>query len=208
MTIISAGALPHGDRQVRHNGDDEAFRLQFERNAIWDRMVSTGDRVPDIPLIEADLGPIKLGRMRRTGPLVLLFFRHAGSMPCEAALRSYQYTLLPALAGMDAHLVAVSPQVPARLEALKRRHNLGYFVAADPRHRLIDAFNIGFAGPGADAVLGAGRSVLPFATVVVADRAGVVRFVDVRADWTAVTSPREIIDAVRAITVRNCPADV
>ena len=180
-------------------GDAEAFRLQFERTAFWNRMVAPGDRLPDQPLLEADLGPIHLDRLRRTGPVVLVFFRYAASPECEAALRGYQHTLAPALAGLDAHLVAVSPQVPDRLVALKRRHNLGYFVAADPRHSLIDAFNIGFASPGADTVLGAGRSVLPFATVVVADRAGLIRFADVHADWATLTAPGAIIRAVRSI---------
>jgi peroxiredoxin len=117
---------------------------------------------------------------------------------CDAALRYYQNTLAPALTRLDAHLVAVSPQVPERLEAVKRRHDLSFLVASDPRHTLIDALNIDFASPGADTVLGTGRSVLPFATVVVADRAGLVRYADVRADWTSLTAPGSIIRAVQA----------
>jgi peroxiredoxin len=198
----SVHPLPHtargAGRPVRYSGDVEAFRLQFERNAIWNRMIAPGDRLPNVPLLEADLGPIHLDRLRHTGPVVLVFFHYAGSPECEAALRSYQYTLAPALAGLDAHLVAVSPQVPERLEAVKRRHNLSFLVASDPRHSLIDALNIGFASPGADAVLGAGRSVLPFAAVVVADRAGLVRYADVHADWTTLTAPGAIIRAVHA----------
>jgi peroxiredoxin len=186
-------------RPVRHSGDAEAFRLQFERNAIWHRMISPGDRLPSVPLLEVDLGPIHLDRMRRTGPVVLVFFRHAASPECAAALRTYQHTLAPALDGLSAHLVAVSPQAPARLEAVKRRFDLGFPVASDPRHALIDALNIGFASPAATGILGTGRSVLPFAAVVVADRAGVVRYTDVHADWATLTAPGAIIRAVRAI---------
>jgi peroxiredoxin len=184
---------------VRHRDDAEAFRLQFERNAIWNRMVAAGDRLPIVPLIEADLGPIHLDRLLHTGPVVLVFFRYAGSPECEAALRTYQFTLAPALASLDAHLVAVSPQAPDRLEAVKRRHQLTFLVASDPRHGLIDALNIGFASPNAGTVLGTRRSVLPFAAVVVADRAGVVRYVDVHADWTSRTAPGSIIRAVGAV---------
>ena len=186
-------------RLVRHSGDAEAFRLQFERNAIWNRMVAPGDRLPDEPVIEVDLGPIHLDRLRQIGPVVLVFFRHAGSPECAAALRTYQHTLAPGLAGLDAHLVAVSPQAPALLEAAKRRHRHRFLVASDPRHTLIDALNIGFANPAATSVLGTGRSVLPFATVVVADRTGRVRYADVHADWTTLTAPRAIIRAVHAI---------
>jgi peroxiredoxin len=186
-------------RPVRYTDDAAAFRLQFEQDAIWNRMVAPGDRLPNLSLIEADLGPIHLDRLRDTGPVVLVFFRFAGSPECEAALRVYQYALLPALAVLDAHLVAVSPQAPGRLEAVKRRHNLGFLVASDPRHALIDALNIGFAKPGAGSLLGTGRSVLPFAAVVVADRAGVVRYTDLHADWTTVTAPGAVIRAVGAI---------
>ena len=184
---------------VRYSGDAEAFRLQFERNAIWNRMVAPGDRLPDVPLIEVDLGPLHLERLRHTGPVVLVFFRHAGSPECEAALRTYQHVLAPVLAGLDAHLLAVSPQAPALLADVKRRHDLSFLVTSDPRHNLIDALNIGFADPGAEAVLGTGRSVLPFASVVVSDRAGRVRYSDVHADWTTLTAPGAVIRAVRAL---------
>lgn len=178
---------------------DAAFRAQLARDAIWSRMVSPGDRLPSLHLLEADLGPIHLDRLRMTGPVVLVFFRHASSLECDTALRAFQETLVPALTELDAHLVAVSPQAPARLEPLKRRHDLSFFVASDPRHRLIDAFNIGFVSPGAERVLDVKHAVLPFPAVVVADRAGVVRFADVHADWSRRTDARTIVDAVRAL---------
>lgn len=180
-------------------GDAEAVRLQFEHSAIWNRMVAPGDRLPAMPVVEVDLGPLHLDRLLHTGPAVLIFVRYAGSRECEAALRSYQYTLAPALVALDAHLVAISPQAPDRLAAAKHRHNLSYLVGSDPRHTLIDALNIGFAHPGADTVLGTGRSVLPFAAVVVVDGSGVVRYSDVHADWTSITPPGAIIRAVEGI---------
>ncbi|GAA2643073.1 redoxin domain-containing protein [Paractinoplanes durhamensis] len=176
--------------------DDEAFRHLLDRNAIWSRMVAVGDRLPSLQLVEADLGPIRLDRLRLTGPIVLTFVRYASSPACEAALAHYRDTLAPGLEDLGAHLVAVSPQVPSRLAAVKRRHDLGFFVAADPRHQLIDAFNIGFGCPGADTVLGARHSTLPFAAVVVADRAGTIRFTDIRPDWSTPLPADRIIAAV------------
>jgi peroxiredoxin len=187
----------HTGRPVRAVADDRAFRLQFENTAIWNRMVAVGDRLPDLPLVEVDLGPVHLNRMRETGPVVLVFFRHASSPQCDSALRAYRDSLALGLAELGAHLVAVSPQVPARLEAVKRRHELDFFITSDPRHLLIDAFNIGFNSPGTEEILGTGRSRVPFAAAVVADRTGIVRFADVHADWSTITDPERIISAVR-----------
>ena len=119
--------------QDRRRVDDGAFRQLLERNAIWNRMVTVGDRLPIKPLIEVDLGPIHLDRLLHTGPLVLAFIRYASSPECEAALLDYRTSLAPALRALDAHLVAVSPQRPERLAAVKHRHDLDFLVAADPR---------------------------------------------------------------------------
>jgi peroxiredoxin len=178
---------------------DPALRKQFDRDAIWHRLIKPGDQLPSVVVLEADLGPIHLDRLRMTGSIVLVFVKYAESEVCAATLERYQRELLPALAATDAHLVAVSPQIPQRLAAVKRRHDLSYFVAADVRHTLIDAFNLGFAEPGADVLLGAGRSVLPFPAIVVADRAGVVQHADVRPDGSPHPEPSEILAAVRAL---------
>ena len=181
---------------VRRVPDSAALQRRFGTD-IWDRLVRPGDRLPSLPLLEADLGAIHLDRLRLTGPIVLVFFPYASSGPANLALAAYQRDLVPEL--HDAHLVAVSPQIPQRLTEIKRRHDLSFFVAADVRHVLIDAFNLGFTDPGADVLLGARRSVLPFPAVVVADRAGVVRFADVRAAGAALPTPAEILAAVRAV---------
>jgi len=182
----------------RPSATDLAFRRQLERDGVWSRMISAGGRIPDLALVEADLGPVHLHRLLDTGPLVLLFFRHAGSPDCSAALAAYERRLAPALTALDAHLVAVSPQRADRLADLKRRHDLSYLVASDGRHMLIDAFGIGFSSPESAPLLGTGRSTLPHPAVVVAGRSGVVRFVDVSPGPAVRTHPEAIIAAVRS----------
>ena len=48
-------------------------------------------------------------------------------------------------------------------------------------------------------MLGAGRSVLPFPAVVIADRAGVVRYADVRPDGSAHPEASDLLAAVRQL---------
>jgi peroxiredoxin len=183
----------------RRLGESEALLRQLDQDAIWHRLVKPGDRLPSAVLLEADLGPIHLDRLRMTGSIVFVFVKYAASELCAATMERYQRELMPALAATDAHLVAVSPQIPQRLVEVKRRHDLSYFVASDVRHTLIDAFDLGFAEPGADAMLGAGRSVLPFPAVVIADRAGVVRYADVRPDGSAHPEASDLLAAVREL---------
>jgi peroxiredoxin len=175
---------------------ETALRRQFERDRVWSRMVGPGARVPVLPLVEVDLGPIHLDRLLRTGPLVLVFFPHADDPLSDAALVAYQRTLLPSCTELSAHLIAVSPQRPDLLAAVKHRHDLDYLVAADPRHSLIDAFAIGYRSPHATETLGTGRAVLPYPTVVVADRTGTVGYVDVRPDGVPLTEAGPIIAAL------------
>jgi peroxiredoxin len=134
--------------------------------------------------------------------VVLIFFRFEGCPACNAALPGYQLTLAPGLADLGAHLIAVSAQVPDRLVAIKRRHDLGFAVAADPGHALIEAFGIGFDSPGAADLLGTEKSVFPYPGVVVVDRDRVVRFADVSPDWMIRTDAEPILEAVRVAVAR------
>ncbi len=189
---------------VNRRAEEAAVRRQFEKDALWSRMIAPGGRVPDLPLIEVDLGPIHLRRLLDTGPLVLVFIGYAGSAACESTLVAYQRTLAPACAELDAHLVAVSPQRAGLLAPVKHRNNLSYLVAADPRHALIDAFGIGYASPEATETLGTRRAVLPYPSVVVADRAGTVRYADIHP-FTAARTPAAPIIAVLRQQIRSEP---
>jgi peroxiredoxin len=182
---------------VRRRAEEAAVRRQFEKDAVWSRMIAPGGRVPDLPLIEVDLGPVHLRRLLDTGPLVLVFFRYASSVACETTLIAYERTLASACAELGAHLVAVSPQRAELLAPVKHRNDLSYLVAADPRHTLIDAFGIGYRAPESTGTLGTRRSVLPYPSVVVADRTATVRYADVHPFTAARTPAARIIAALR-----------
>jgi peroxiredoxin len=193
-SVSLTGGTPEA---LRRRAEEESVRRQFEKDAVWSRMIAPGGRVPDLPLIEVDLGPIHLRRLLDTGPLVLVFFRYASSAACEDTLVAYERTLAPACADLGAHLVAVSPQRAELLAPVKHRNDLSYLIAADPRHSLIDAFGIGYTVPEAAATLGTRRSVLPYPSVVVADRTGTVRYADVHPFTAARTAAAPIIATLR-----------
>ena len=101
-----------------------------------------GDVVEPFRLPEALGGVVDLDRLLEAGPVVLLFFRFAGCPACNISLRHYQQELYPALAELGATLVAVSPQVPDRLAAIKNRYGFRFPVASGTGSELGRRFGI------------------------------------------------------------------
>src|ERR1700733_11085304 len=108
-------------------------RALLERSADRSAFVRAGDVVEPFSLPEV-----------HGGPAVLLFFRYAGCPACNIALRHYQAELFPPLADLGAALVAISPQIPARLTAIKDRFGFGFPVASDPDNGLARRVGITF----------------------------------------------------------------
>jgi peroxiredoxin len=207
-------ALQH-EREGTWTQERLAERAQWlrdlEEDADREAFVAVGQRVPPFALAEVDGGVVELDALLETGPVVLIFFRFATCPACNAAFGGYRDLLAPELARLGAHLVAISPQVPERLVDFKTNLGLDFHVASDPEATLLHAFGIAF-GPdefeqevqrkeGSDLgeLLGTGRWELPYPTVVVVDRGGIVRFADVHPDWMVRTEAATIIEAVKAL---------
>jgi peroxiredoxin len=175
-------------------------RRLLEETADRDAFVKAGDVVEPFTLPEVLGGTVDLDQLLATGPVVLLFFRFAGCPACNISLRHYQQELYPALAALGAALVAVSPQVPGKLAAIKNRYGFLFPVASDTGSELGRRFGITFA-PTHDlgAELGTDSWELPMPTIVVIDADRVVRFADVHPDWLVRTEADAVIDAVRAL---------
>jgi peroxiredoxin len=186
-------------------------RQLLEDTADRAAFVQAGDAVEPFSLPEVLGGTIELDRLLAGGPVVLLFFRYEGCPACNIALRHYQLELYPALAELGATLVAVSPQVPGRLAAIKNRYGLGFPVVSDTRNGLARRFGITFtSSPAAQAharasgmdlgqVLGTGQWELPMPTIVVIGQDRVVRFADVHPDWLVRTEAGAVLEAVRPL---------
>ena len=187
-------------------------RALLERTADRSAFVRAGDVVEPFSLPEVHGGSVELDRLLDSGPAVLLFFRYAGCPACNIALRHYQAELFPPLADLGAALVAISPQIPARLTAIKDRFGFGFPVASDPGNGLARRFGITFAaspaaqaharakGGDLGAELGTGTWELPMPAVVVVGQDRVVAFADVAPDWLVRTEAEPVIHAVRQLT--------
>src|SRR6201995_366662 len=120
-------------------------RELLERTADRSGFVKAGDVVEPFSLPEVHGGTVKLDELLADGPAVLLFFRFAGCPACNIALRHYQAELYPALAELGATLVAISPQVPEKLAAIRNRYGFPFRVASDTGSGLGRRFGITFS---------------------------------------------------------------
>jgi len=182
----------------------EAARHRFPR---------PGDRVADFEVPEVDGETLRLDTLLQYGPVVLVFFRFAGCPACNIALPYYRDELAPGLRALGATLIALSPQVPDLLVEIKRRHELGFAVAADLGNRLAARFDILYSydeasraasrdsGRTIGEVTGTGTWELPMPAVIVIDQNSIVRFADVSPDWLVRTEAAEILREVEAIAV-------
>src|ERR1700728_500066 len=194
-----------------HLAEHHAYRQKLQEEADWSRMVQVGDVVAPFVLDEVDGGSVALADLLCTGAAVLIFFRFENCPACNAAVPAYRDALAPELALLGVRLLAISPQIPERLVAIKRRLDLPFPVASDPHASLIRSLGIAFAptpeeqlerlrlGYDNPAVLGNGRWDLPYPTVVVIDQDYVVRFADAHPNWMVRTEVDTVLDEVRSL---------
>jgi peroxiredoxin len=186
-------------------------RALLEDAADRSAFVQPGQTVPPFSLPEVHGGVVELDQLLATGPVVLVFFRFEGCPACNIALPHYQQELYPSLRDLGATLVAVSPQIPEKLVAVKDRFHLEFPVVTDVDNWLARSFGIVFTSSDASQAharakgsdlgetLGTGKWELPMPTVVVIDQQRVVRFADVHPDWLIRTEAPVVIDAVREL---------
>jgi len=203
----------------------EALRINVDQRQLLvdtaqpDRYIKVGEVVEPFSVPGVDGEVIELTELVARGPVVMVFFRFAGCPACNIALPYYQRVLWPALRDLGATLLALSPQIPDKLVAIKEKHGLDLLLGTDLNNELGRRFGIlySFDEPSKQAALarnthigdvtGTGTWELPKPAVLVIDSHRVARFVDVSPDWLVRTEAGPIIDAVRALNALASPAN-
>lgn len=172
------------------------------------RWVKVGDTIAPFEVQEVDGATLSLEGLLSDGPLALLFFRFEGCPACNLALPYYQRNLLPGLRAAGVTLLALSPQVPEKLVAIKRRHALEFFVATDRDNILARRFGIAYTADAASQraalarghstgeVTGTGTWELPQPTVLLITPERRAAFADVAPDWLRRTEADTVLAAV------------
>jgi peroxiredoxin len=170
--------------------------------------VAAGDVLQEFTLPNANGADVSLSELVADGPVVLVFYRGGWCPFCNLALNQYQSELVPQLGRYGATMAAISPQKPDESLSTVDKHALEFSVLSDAGARV--ARRVGVAFQQTDGVLeaqralgldirqgnGEGATELPMPTVLVVDRDRVVRFADVKPDYTSRTEVDAIVSAL------------
>lgn len=196
----------------------EVLRINIEQRQLLvdtenpDEYIKVGAVIDSFSVPNVDGGVIELDPLLARGPVVVVFFRFAGCPACNIAVPYYQRALWPALRELGATLLALSPQIPDKLLAIKQKHGLEFLVGSDLHNDLGRRLGILYSYDEASKraalsrntpigdVTGTGTWELPKPAVLVIGTDRVVRFVDVSPDWLVRTEAAPIIEAVRSLS--------
>jgi peroxiredoxin len=165
-----------------------------------------GAPAPDFTLPNVDGRPVTLSALLAQGPVVLTFYRGAWCPYCNLQLRAYQ-AILPQIRGLDATLVAVSPQTPDNSLTTAEQKGLTFPVLSDAGHQVARRYGLVFSLSAAlravsadlPAYNGEDSWELPMPGTFVIAPDGTVRLAFVDADWTKRLEPAAILDALRRL---------
>jgi peroxiredoxin len=171
-------------------------------------VAGAGSRLPDGVLLDVTGQPTTLADTLAGKPAVIVFYRGEWCPYCNIALRTYQTELVPALATRGISLIAISPQTADGSLSTKETKELTFTVLSDPGNQL--ARQLGILTAPSDGVRQAqlqlgldltqvnadGTTGLPMPTVIIADAAGTIRWIDVHRDYTTRTEPEQVLRAI------------
>jgi peroxiredoxin len=170
-----------------------------------------GDTAPDFSIPDAHGTQVVLSELLAKGPVVVTFYRGEWCPFCNLQLRALQQVLAE-IEATGATLVAISPQAPDHGLTLIEKNELAFPVLSDLDQSVSQSYKVRFDVTGEledlhvnvfqndPATQNAdGRRSLPVPSTFVIDRAGVVRFASVNADWRVRTEPADVIAALESL---------
>ena len=185
-----------------------------ERDRLAAIGVPPGIAEPGTPLPDAKLFDIRgrattLSAVRGADPAVIVFYRGAWCPFCNMTLRAYELELVPALQEQGIKLIAISPQKSDGLLTAQQTNALSFTVLSDPGNKLARAIGI-LSPPRSESARAGnkklradiaasnadGTDAIPMPTTLVADASGIIRWIDVHADYTTRSEVGAILAAI------------
>ena len=149
-----------------------------------------------------------LAELRKSGPVVIIFYRGGWCPYCNLELHAYQ-EILPQLKAAGVQLVAVTPELPDSSLSTTEKNELEFEVLSDVGADYAKEIGLAFSLPeelreiyaNLDGDLekfnGAGHFNLPIPATLVVDTDGTITFAHVDVDYTTRANPEDVLRVVR-----------
>jgi len=105
-----------------------------------------GETVPDIQLTQMDGSSTNIGTVLSGKKTILIFYRGGWCPYCNSHLSDLQ-KIEPKLKELGYQIIAVSPDVPAKLNESDQKHDLNYQLYSDVKGELMGKMGIAFQAP-------------------------------------------------------------
>lgn len=188
-----------------------AEQAALDAGGVPPGIAKPGDELGDFNLLDPHGDSTTLSSALGGRAAVVVLYRGAWCPYCNIALRAYENELVPPLHDRGITLLAISPQKPDGSLSAKEKNDLSFAVLSDPGNQVANALGVQTAPT--DDVQAAQRAMgidlgdanadgtphLPMPTVVIVDSSRVIRWIDVRPNYTSRTGVHDILAAVKSL---------
>jgi peroxiredoxin len=182
---------------------------EVRKSGVTEKALKVGDKAPDFELPNAAGKKIKLSDLTARGPVVITWYRGGWCPYCNIALRGF-HKVLPEIRAAGASLVALSPETPDNTLSTAEKNHLEFEVLSDRGHKAAHAYGVAYKIPKVIAEQFKGRldlakhngddgGELPLGATYVVDRAGVIRYAFVDADYRKRAEPATVLAVLRGL---------
>jgi len=181
-------------------------------SGLANQSLKVGDKAPNFALPNAVGKTVELQDLLSRNSVVISFYRGGWCPYCNLELRTLQQSL-PEIKELGATLVAISPQTPDNSLSTVEKNELEFEVLSDGGNQVAKEFGLVFVLPeelrpiyqdfGIDlpAQNGDNTFELPIPATYVIAQDGTIIHAFVEADYTKRLDPKEIIAALKKISV-------
>jgi peroxiredoxin len=191
-------------------GDFEAAIAEIRASGILKQALAVGDTAVDFTLPSADGDSVMLSALLADGPVVLNWYRGGWCPYCNLELAALN-DIMPQIRQHNAHLVAISPEVPDSAASTAQKNSLDFVVLSDVGNRVADQYGLVYQLSPAVLKHFKGRidlsaynadneNQLPLAVTYVVDTDRVIRYAFIDADYKRRAEPAEILSTLAQLS--------
>lgn len=178
----------------------------IENSSIFEEAKNVGDEAPNFKLPNAIGEKIKLSKLLKDGPVVLLWYRGGWCPYCNMTLSYYQ-DMLPVIQASGGQLVAISPELPDSSMSTQEKNNLTFEILSDVGNKTAKDYGVVFeltpevaekyqSGFNLHKYNGDESNTLPLAATYVINTDGTITYAFLDADYRNRAEPNDVIKAL------------